>query len=235
MLIYNIFISLSSLNVYVMIKPKPIKTYAGMLSQQELAQRYSYLHARIEAGYTAEELSFLIGRAPYYFKDYESMEDGALLKDQDQEMLAHIFKGTLIEAISFEKDEFYGYCDKRLVRVILFEDMDRRYYEIRHPWLTRNKKRKTNEAIRVYECLKKMIPKQKEKTNRELKYLVTRLCQRGFFKEPKLPWDIFVEVKKLVSRNVLVCPVDLKEVLYAALAEGKILMKTIAGRMHYQS
>ncbi|GAA4803195.1 hypothetical protein GCM10023231_35220 [Olivibacter ginsenosidimutans] len=42
--------------------PESVQTYGGMLTQEEFTQRYRYIHARIKFGYTAEEVSFLMGR-----------------------------------------------------------------------------------------------------------------------------------------------------------------------------
>ncbi|GAA4803232.1 hypothetical protein GCM10023231_35270 [Olivibacter ginsenosidimutans] len=216
-----------------MIKPKPIKTYAGMLTQDEFVQYYAYLSARLKAGYSPEEVSFMIGRAPYYFVDYERMERGARLNQYDRKILDEIFKNKLYEQLLLAKDEFHGYQEKRFIRVNLDECGNERQYCIHHPWLIKEKTKKSNKAIQLVETIRVIAPKDNCKIRSEIAYVLQRLKNRAFFQIPQLPYAIHFEVTKLVSRNIYPFPSELKAVLYQLLHEGKLLLKTIEGRMHY--
>ncbi|MDM8177371.1 hypothetical protein QT327_23975 [Olivibacter sp. 47] len=83
-------------------QPKLPVTYGGMLTQDELAERYVYISARVRCNYTEEELSFLLGRAPYYFSDYERMEEGAKLTGIDMENLKYIFSEIYLDELSLK-------------------------------------------------------------------------------------------------------------------------------------
>lgn len=216
-----------------MMTEKPIATYAGMLTQDEFVRHYAYIEARIKAGYTTEELSFMIGKAPYYFTDYERMEKGARLNQRDMEILNEIFKHRPLKLLSLEKDEFHGYQEKRLIRVNLDKRDGERLYEIHHPWLIRKSTRKTNDPIRLIENIRDITPKEARKIRIELDYVLKRLKNRGFFQEPRLPYTIYFALKNLANRNMNPFPNELKAVLYHLLHEGKLLLKTIEGQMHY--
>jgi|GEM_PF-1459580 len=213
--------------------PKSPQTYGGMLTQDGFAQLYAYIHARITFGYTEEEVSFLMGRAPYYFADYERMENGARLSLQDIETLSCIFSDHIFAEITFEKDEVYGYHEKRLVRVKKIINDGMLFYTLVHPWDIKKEKRKRNEPIKLYEIIRNLSVKEELKIKAEIVYVLKRLLNRGFFSVPQSAHAIYVEIEKLVSRNITIYPVYLKEVLYEFLHAGKLILKTTNGVMHY--
>lgn len=215
--------------------PKSPQTYGGMLTQDELAQRYPYIHARIKFGYTEEEVSFLMGRAPYYFTDYEQMEDRARLNAQDIEILTCVFGGHTFEEITFEKDEFYAYHEKRLVRVKKTINDGMLFYTLVHPWYIKKEKVKRNEPIKFYEIIRQLPIKEELKIKDEVAYVLKRLLNRGFFSIPRITHAIYTEIEKLVNSNITIYPVYLKEELYALLHAGSLILKTINGVMHYIS
>lgn len=54
---------------------EPIVTsYAGLLDQSGFKQWYKYQKLRAAYGYDAEEVSFLMGKPSFYFRDYEMMK-----------------------------------------------------------------------------------------------------------------------------------------------------------------
>lgn len=214
---------------------KPIQTYGGMLTQDELAQRYIYINARIKFAYTEEELSFLMGRAPYYFADYERMEKGARLSDIDTDILLQIFYGYLLEGLSFERDDAYAFYEKRLIRVQKEMNDGILSYKIVHPWHIRKEKLKVNRPIQLYELIRTITPTEELKIKGEIDYVLTRLVNRGFFRDVQLPYRVFREVKKYANRHVAIYPIYLKQVLYDFLHKGKLILKTINGLMHYVS
>lgn len=214
-------------------KPQPVETYGGMLTQDELAQRYAYINARIKFDYTEEELSFLMGKAPYYFADYERMENGAKLLDEDIEILSDIFYGHLLEGMPFERDEFYTYHERRLIRVQKEIKDGMLFYKIIHPWYIRKNKVKVNEPIKFYEILRKVVPNEERVVKREINYVLTRLMNRGFFQTKQAPYFIYKEVKKYVNSNVDVYPIYLKQALYGFLHSGKLILATTNGVMHF--
>lgn len=63
-----------------------IHKYTGLLTQDEFRLRYCFIKARIKSGYTAEELSFLIGKPGFYILDYEEMNNGIKLTLEDLEL-----------------------------------------------------------------------------------------------------------------------------------------------------
>jgi len=212
---------------------KPIETYAGMLTQEEFVRHYAYLDARIKTGYFPEELSFMMGKAPYYFTDYERMESGARLNSRDLEILNEIFKNQPLEWLSLEKDELHGYQEKRLIRVNVFEDEQTRRYEIQQPWRIKQLTKKMGKPTVFVERIRNRNPKEARKVRAELDYVLMRLKNRGFFQQPRLPYRIYFALTNLANRNMNPFPNELKTVLYQLLHEGKLLLKTIEGQMHY--
>jgi len=212
---------------------KPIETYAGMLTQEEFVRHYAYLDARIKTGYFPEELSFMMGKAPYYFTDYERMESGARLNSRDLEILNEIFKNQPLEWLSLENDAFHGYQEKRLIRVNLYEHEGKRQYEIQQPWLIKKEMKKSKGNLHLVETIRERCPKEARKVRSELDYVLMRLKNRGFFQEPRLPYTIYFTLKNLANQNMNPFPNELKVVLYQLLHQGKLLLKTIEGQMHY--
>ncbi|MFC6103516.1 hypothetical protein [Olivibacter domesticus] len=213
--------------------PNLTDTYGGMLTQDELAQRYAYINARIKFDYTEEELSFLMGKAPYYFTDYERMENGSRLSDEDIEILSRIFYGQLLEGAPFERDEFYTYQEKRLIRVQKEIKDGMLFYKIIHPWLIRKDKIKVNDPIKFYEIIRKITPYEEQKVKSEIRYVLQRLINRGFFQTKQAPHVIYKEVAKYVDRNITIYPIYLKQVLHDFLHSGKMILKTTNGVMHF--
>lgn len=213
--------------------PKPTQTYGGMLTQDELAERYAYINARVTFEYTEEELSFLMGRAPYYFTDYERMESGAWLSEEDKEILSCIFYGHILEGMPFERDEFYTYKEQRLIRVQRKIKDGMLFYKIIHPWFIRKDKITVNDPIKFYEVIRKISPYEEQKAKSEIRYVLQRLINRGFFQAEQAPHVIYKEVAKYVDRNITIYPIYLKQVLHDFLHSGKMILKTTGGVMHF--
>ena len=214
-------------------KIQSTESYGGMLNQDELAQRYSYMDARITYGYTEEEVSFLMGRPPYYFSDYERMEGKTRLTQQDIEILACIFEGHRFAEICFAKDEFFAYHEKRLIRVKKEVRGNLLSYTLMHPWEIKKNKVKRQEPIRFQELIRKQSIGDEIKIKEEISYVLKRLLCRGFFCTAQLPYAIYAELVQLASRNRSIYPAALMEVLYAYLHRGELILRTTNGLMHY--
>src|SRR5690606_16772578 len=113
-------------------EPK-VTSYAGLLDQSGFKEWYKYLKLRAIHRYDAEEVSFLMGKPPFYFKDYEMLEVRSKMTNKDQTALSEIFEGQRTEQMDFEKDD-YGAFEKRIIRVRRTEDGAAINYLITVPW-----------------------------------------------------------------------------------------------------
>lgn len=206
-------------------KPKLIETYGGMLTQDELAERSTYIGARIKYSYTEEELSFLMGRPPYYFSDYERMANGSRLTRTDVENLEAIFSGTCLEGVSFEMDEFYAYHEKRIVRVQKEREEDIQIYRIFHPWIQKKNNRKVNEPIVFHELHRRVTDLKDRQIKEGVLHLLGSLVGRSFFNIPKAPYRIYHEVDKQIKIGASLYPKYVKQALYELKHQGVLTMK----------
>ncbi|MGK9117356.1 hypothetical protein [Olivibacter jilunii] len=216
-------------------QPKLPVTYGGMLTQDELAERYVYISARVRCNYTEEELSFLLGRAPYYFSDYERMEEGAKLTGIDMENLKYIFSDIYLDELSFEKDEFYAYNEKRIVRVRKECEKDKLIYRIFHPWIQRKNKRKVNEPLVLHELYHNITVLEKQEIKEYMLYMLRLLLRRRFFNMPRAPYCIYREVDKQKPSGTTIYPIYLKQALYDLTHKGLFSMKRMNGVLFFSS
>lgn len=82
-------------NLLLYYRPKGPKkaeqTFFGFLTKSEFKRRGEFIHKRIARGYSAEEVSFLIGRNKKFIEDYEEMTSGIRPKNGDIDMLTKLF------------------------------------------------------------------------------------------------------------------------------------------------
>lgn len=208
--------------------------YSGLASQEEFNIRYGLSQLRISLGYTQEEVSFLMGKHPYFYREYEEMKDGCDISDQDRLLICAIYKSSFISPISFERDE-YGFKQKRLIKGVRNFKNGIYYHSLTHPWLIiTDKERRVRENIPIqYKELPFCIEQDciMDALN-EFRRILSDLLDGSFLRSPRLPLHIYEHIR-LYHFNPILRPVFLKQAIYECIAKKVIQMKTIENKIHY--
>ncbi|WP_316801607.1 hypothetical protein [Pedobacter frigidisoli] len=207
--------------------------YSGLMTQSEFTIRYQCCISRIASGYTQEEVSFLMGKQPYFYRDYEELNDGVKLHDNDKLALKAIFHSTSDVELNLIPDP-YGFHEKRAIRGIKTYQAGKIQYCLIHPWDVVNKKKGTKENSRItYEEYDYIIPDDARlEIINKYKTAVMKLLERSFFKYPQQPVDIYTHLK--FSRfDPMIKPLFVKLAVYELMASKHLHMKTIENKIHY--
>ncbi|QNL50969.1 hypothetical protein H8S90_05095 [Olivibacter sp. SDN3] len=211
-------------------KPRTLtSSYAGMLTQVEMNRWYAFMRQRIFFKYSKEELSFLMGKAPYYYSDYEEMNNAEKLTVADEALLNNIFNYRISQGIPFSKDEFSSYTEPRLVRVHTETDQRVIYYKITHPWKCENK----FQVIRFSEAIPKIKLNEQRQAYGMLKKSIEQLIYRGTFQHGQSPLDVFRKLEEESFNDVSIRPMYAKKVLYEFVGKGMLAVKNINGLLSY--
>lgn len=204
-------------------------SYAGMLTQVEMNRWYAFMRQRIYFNYFKEELSFLMGKAPYYYCDYEEMNNGEKLTAEDEALLNNIFNYRISQGIPFSKDEFGSYTEPRLVRVYRETDQRKIHYKITHPWKCESK----FQVIRFSEKIPKIRLQEQQQAYGFLTKTIEQLIFQGTFKYGQSPLDIFRKLEGESFNDVSIRPMYAKKVLYEFVGKGMLTVKNVNGQLSY--
>ncbi len=209
--------------------------YKGLVTQDDFNIRFGFSQARIAIGYTQEEVSFLMGKLPYFYGEYEEMRDGTKLTEEENILLPLLFKTSLSSPIRLDRDDF-GYGCKRLIKGEREEKQGVYHYTLHHPWLVRVQKGKIeikeNLPIRFTEIPFQLEAQQEKQAIALFAEAVNWLFHISFFQYPQSPLQIYERIR-LAHHDPVLRPRFLKEVLYRLIANKTLLMKTINGGIHY--
>src|SRR5690606_18708066 len=160
-------------------EPK-ITSYAGLLDQSTFKQWYKYQKLRAAHRYDAEDVSFLMSKPSFYFRDYEMMEAGAKLTCEDETLLSEIFCGRYVETLSFGDDDF-GIFEKRIIRIRRIESLTSIDYFISTPWRLKGRSKPTK--LKIHEE-KGVIMNEEEEADllRQISFALDKLSADGFFR-----------------------------------------------------
>ncbi|RXF67581.1 hypothetical protein [Arcticibacter tournemirensis] len=210
-------------------------TYKGLVTQDDFNLRFGFCQSRIAIGYTLEEASFLMGKHPYFYGEYEEMRDGTKLSESEKTLLCSVFKTQLSSPINFERDEF-GYDYKRIIKGEREDKQGIYHYTIHHPWLIRIEKGnnviKKNFPITYREFPFRLGFQPEREALALFDEAVNWLLRISFFQHPQSPLQIYERIR-LTHHNPIFRPCYLKKILYRLMAEKSLQMKTINGKIHY--
>jgi len=206
-------------------------SYAGLLDQSAFKQWYKYLKSRAIYRYETEEVSFLMSKPPFYFRDYEIMEIASKMTTEDQTVLSEIFHDQRTEQLDFEKDD-YGTFEKRIIRVQSTEDVTRISYLITVPWKILGKSKTAK--LKIQE--EKRIVNSEEEIDmlRKVGQISDKLLTIGFFRCGRVPLDIYREVEERMQWSPVLRPKYVKQVLYQQINAGNLSLKTHHNQLHFQ-
>lgn len=206
-------------------------TYSGLINQEEFKRRYAFIKARINSGYSQEDVAFLLGKPPYFIKDYEELNGASKLILEDLAILSIILTNLYPEIIPFDPDET-GENEKRVVRGVYKEVSGVAHYTFTHPWTVAG----VNAKITVAEKL--FCPDDTEKAQmvRSIYQRLTQLIEEGCLNAKCPPLFIYQEVKKQISsKKGALKPSLLIPAIYSLIAEKRIKMLSDRSRLSYQA
>lgn len=207
--------------------------YSGLVSQEEFNIRFGFSKSRIALGYTQEEVSFLMGKHPYFYCEYEEMNAGNI-SDQDKALLSAVYKTPFSAPLNFEPDD-YGFKQKRLIKGVRIFNDGIYHHTITHPWfiiIDKEKKIRENKPINFKELPFRIEQHQQKDAVNEFRALLTDLLESSFLNSPRHPLHIYEQIR-LHYFNPILRPKFLKQVIYEFMSKDKLQMRTIENKIHY--
>src|SRR5690606_11950013 len=160
-------------------EPK-ITSYAGLLDQSTFKQWYKYQKLRAAHRYNAEDVSFLMSKPSFYFRDYEMMETGAKLTREDETVLSEVFCGQYVKPLDFDNDAF-GTFEKRIIRIRRIESLTSIDYLVATPWRLKGKSKAAKFKIQE-EKGRIMSNEEEADLLQQISFIVDKLSATGFFR-----------------------------------------------------
>lgn len=221
---------MTKLNLPLNSEEQAIQRYAGLLTQDEFRLRYCFIKARINIGYTPEELSFLIGRPGFYIPDYEQLNNGIKLTLEDLEILSLILTNLYPEVLPLDIDDF-GTNEKRLVRGKREEIYGHYHYSFKHFWTIDGK----SFEIHLKESVCKLNETAAVSIAEEVVRGVHVLLGTDFFmKKQRSALEIFIAIKPLSKKYLpFVKPCHLMPVIYKLVKERVLVIVNKRNRVYY--
>ncbi len=208
-----------------------VHRYTGLLTQDEFRLRYALIKARINSGYTAEELSFLIGKPGFYISDYEEMNNGIKMTLEDLEILSLILINLYPEVLRFDIDDF-GNSEKRIVRCKKEEISGYYHYSFKHFWTIEGK----NSEIQLKEPVFKLDKTTKALVGEEVAKEVHALLRTEFFmNKGRTAFEIFTRVKSSEKYSPFIKPHHLMPVIYDLVKERALTIVNKRNQIYYQA
>ena len=211
-------------------EPK-ITSYAGLLDQSCFRQWYMYQKLRAAYRYDAEEVSFLMSKPSFYFRDYEIMETGAKLTREDEAVLSEIFCGQQVRSLNFANDDF-GVFEKRIIRIRRTESREAIDYLIVTRWRLKEKSKTAKFKIRE-EKRETMSSEEEADLLQQIGLILDKLLTTGFFRCGRSGLEIYHEVEARIRWSPCLRPRYLKQVLYQQISAGHLSLKASQGQLHF--
>ncbi|TYR38115.1 hypothetical protein FXV77_02200 [Sphingobacterium phlebotomi] len=205
-------------------------SYSGMMYANDFKQWYTYLKKRLDNEWSAEDLSFLLGKPPYYYADFERMYKVGDFLAKESILLDRIYRSSCTEKMVFYKHPF-EVPEERLVRLTVKEDKICRYYEISLPWEFDLKKASLSQPSLVLEEWKKDGNIQMESDMLlHVRLELEKLLKYNFFKVRQTPIDIFERIKKTELYHHRIRPQHVKQGIYLLIQQAKIVVRSNGDR-----
>ncbi|WP_257666687.1 hypothetical protein [Parapedobacter tibetensis] len=211
-------------------KPQ-VTSYAGMLDQSSFKQWYTYQKLCANHQYDAEEVSFLMSKPPFYFRDYAMLASGSKLTFDDTHILSEIFHGPWPKQLDFDKDDL-GMFEKRIVRIKLIGKPSAIQYLITIPWTIKGK---GNVGKLSFREEKRVITSEDENEIRQhIELYLNKLIRYDFFRLGRPALEVYREIEERCQWSPLLRPLYVKQALYQQISTGKLTLKMHCGQLHYQ-
>ena len=212
-------------------KPKVI-SYAGMLDQSGFKQWYTYQKLRAHYQYTPGEVSFLIGKPPFYFEDYTMLSSGAKLTLEDIHVLADLFRGPWPQQLDFHKDEDFGVFEKRIIRVTQTEGDQKIQSRITIPWVLKRKEKHND--LTLSEEKRLVTTEEANEIRRQIEKALNALIRHRFFCSGRPPLAVYHEMEERCQWSPYLRSAYVKDVLYQQIGSSNLSLKTVNGQLYFQ-
>lgn len=195
-----------------------IHRYCGLITQDDFRQRYAFIKARTNLNFTREELSFLIGKPPYFIVDYEEMNSGIKLTLEDLATLSLFLINLYPEILPFDVDDF-GYNEKKVIRGKCEEISGFHQHIITHPWTINS----INTPVKLSEKVTEVDIEEEQKIEILRKHIL-ELMANGHFRKRTSPLAIFRELEKFDNLGFCLKPRYVMKVIYDLVTVRKLKM-----------
>src|SRR5690606_870207 len=215
-------------------------TYAGIMYSMDFMYWYTYLKRRIAKGWSAEEVSFLFGRAPFYYSDFERMHNvGGALKEERM-LLDRIYQDSTTESMTFHRER-YEANEERLVRGNIEDERFYKDYEIIIPWALASKESYTESGkTKIRSCAVPDLTCREWKEEESLETVcdatidirekLDRLLKSKYINAGRAPDEIFQVVEFTGQYHLQIFPRHLKDGLYNLIKAGLLYIRNVDGR-----
>lgn len=203
-------------------------SYSGIMYTHDFKAWYTCLKKRLDNEWGMEDLSFLLGKPPYYYADFEKMfkVDDFLVKEDS--MLRRIFGSFDTEKMEFDKHETN---EERMVRLIIEDKGLWKNYNISIPWEFAIGKKKPPRPSLVFEEWKIDDDIQIESdTLLHVRLELDKLLKLNFFKVRQAAIDIFERIKKTELYHHRIRPQHVKQGIYLLIQQAKIVVRSNGDR-----
>lgn len=215
-------------------------TYAGIMYSIDFNYWYTYLKRRIAKGWSAEELSFLLGRDPFYYTDFEHMHEVEKFLQRERILLDRIYEDSTVEPMTFHR-ESYELNEERLVRVNIEDEHFYKDYELIIPWGLASKElymkdgeRKTRSCpvpeLTFREWKKEESLEELSDATIDIRNKLNRFLDNSGLKEGKTAMELFREVEFTGRHSLKIYPRHLKDGLYNLIKAGKVCVRNMNER-----
>lgn len=211
-------------------EPK-VTSYAGLLDQSGFKQWYKYLKLRAMHQYEMEEVSFLMGKPPFYFRDYEMLEIRSEITSEDQLLLMEIFLGQKVKLMDFKEDD-YGSNEKRIIQIRRSEDITSIDYLITIPWTIKGKRNPGKLKIREEKRLENID--EEIEIFRKIEHIMRRLLTTDFFNSRRTALNIYQTIEEYTQWSLHLRPAYVKQVLYREISNGTLSLRMKQDKLWFQ-
>ncbi|ERJ59620.1 hypothetical protein [Sphingobacterium paucimobilis] len=215
-------------------------SYAGVMYSSDFVYWYTYLKRRIAKGWSSEELSFLLGKAPFYYNDFELMHVVGKFLQNERIMLDRIYQDSTVEPIMPSRKS-YETNEERLIRVNIEEGEFYREFELIVPWTFLREERYKEDG--VSKCKKYRLPELRFKewfleeslemvsdATIDIRNKLNRFLDNRGLKDGKMAMELFREVEFTGRHNFKIYPRHLKNGLYNLIKAGKVYVRNMNQR-----
>lgn len=210
-------------------------SYSGMMYANDFQRWYTYFNRRIKAGWSPQDLSFLLGKPDYTYMDFEKLFEVSKFLFSESILLDRIYACSEIVPMEFYREPYEG-STERTVRVKVVEDEVKWCYKIELGWTFQRGKDKPTAPLLHLEQWKPEINLLLESDAMiHVRSKMDELLARGDFEIGKTSFELFQMARHTGLSKLIIYPRHLKNCLYAMIQQGKIVVRNVENRYCFSS
>lgn len=208
------------------------KQFSGIMEPEDFKQWYTYVKWRLEAQLLEEEVSFLMGKASFFYPNFEKMYQVPQFLLHDSHQLDLIYDQFGTEKISFDNNG-YGPNQAASVSLVVTEDAITKNYEIKVPW--KFKKGKDAPPAPETKFLEWKRPQELQEESAAMiavQTALSKLIKDGFISKSRTPLEVFRKITDMHCSDTTIYPIHLKNCLYHRIHQCELLIRNVQGYYH---